>query len=88
LVALLAFSLLGFMMRRHGWPRSPLVLGMVLGDKMENYLWLSYGRFGFEWLTRPGVMMLFALLLLSLCYPLLQDRMNRNAQAKLPPVNR
>src|SRR5688572_2775914 len=88
LVALLAFSLLGFMMRRHGWPRSPLVLGMVLGDKMENYLWLSYGRFGFEWLARPGVMILFALLLLSLCYPMLQDRMNRQTQAKLPPVNR
>jgi TctA family transporter len=49
LIALLAFSFLGFSMRRHGWPRSPLVLGMVLGDKMENYLWLSYGRFGFEW---------------------------------------
>jgi TctA family transporter len=73
LVALLGFSSLGFIMRRHGWPRSPLVLGMVLGDKMENYLWLSYGRFGFEWLTRPGVMILTLLLLLSLLYPVLQN---------------
>jgi hypothetical protein len=46
---------------------------MVLGDKMENYLWLSYGRFGFEWLTRPGVVTLFGLLAVSLCYPMLQD---------------
>jgi TctA family transporter len=84
LIALLIFSFLGFMMRRHGWPRSPLVLGMVLGDKMENYLWLSYGRFGLGWLTRPGVMILFALLLLSLCYPMLQDRMKRKAAPKLP----
>jgi TctA family transporter len=73
LIALLGFSFLGFVMRRHGWPRSPLVLGMVLGDKMENYLWLSYGRFGFEWLSRPGVIIIAALLLLSLCYPLLQN---------------
>lgn len=73
LIALLGFSFLGFVMRRHGWPRSPLVLGMVLGDKMENYLWLSYGRFGFEWLNRPGVMIIAALLLLSLCYPILQN---------------
>jgi putative tricarboxylic transport membrane protein len=82
LIALMVFSLLGFIMRRHGWPRSPLVLGMVLGDKMENYLWLSYGRFGFEWLSRPGVIILTILLVLSLCYPLLQNRRERNAQAK------
>lgn len=73
LIALLGFSFLGFVMRRHGWPRSPLILGMVLGDKMENYLWLSYGRFGFEWLSRPGVIIIAALLLLSLCYPVLQN---------------
>jgi TctA family transporter len=82
LIALMVFSLLGFVMRRHGWPRSPLVLGMVLGDKMENYLWLSYGRFGFEWFSRPGVIILTILLALSLCYPLLQNRRERNAQAK------
>jgi TctA family transporter len=83
LIALLGFSFLGFIMRRHGWPRSPLVLGMVLGDKMENYLWLSYGRFGFEWLTRPGVMIIAALLVLSLCYPMLQhwrDNKDHTAQ--------
>ena len=82
LIALLGFSFLGFLMRRHGWPRSPLVLGMVLGDKMENYLWLSYGRFGLEWLSRPGVIILAILLVLSLCYPMLQNRREREAQLK------
>jgi TctA family transporter len=80
LLALLGFSCLGFIMRRHGWPRAPLVLGMVLGDKMENYLWLSYGRFGFEWLGRPAVIVLFALLLLSLAYPTLRDRRHRHRE--------
>jgi TctA family transporter len=42
---LLGFSFLGFMMRRLGWPRFPLLLGVVLGDKLETYLRLSYGRF-------------------------------------------
>ena len=82
LIALMGFSLLGFLMRRQGWPRSPLVLGMVLGDKMENYLWLSYGRFGLEWLGRPGVIILAILLVLSLCYPALQNRRERQAQAR------
>jgi TctA family transporter len=81
LIALLGFSFLGFLMRRHGWPRSPLVLGMVLGDKLENYLWLSYGRFGFEWLSRPGVIILAFLLILSLCYPALQNMRDRKAEA-------
>jgi len=82
LIALMVFSLLGFIMRRHGWPRSPLVLGMVLGDKMENYLWLSYGRFGLEWLSRPGVIILAILLVLSLCYPMLQNRRERKVPVK------
>ena len=88
LLALMIFSFLGFMMRRHGWPRSPLVLGMVLGDKMENYVWLSYGRFGFEWLARPGVMILFVLLALSLCYPILQDWKDRKRRGERAALDR
>jgi putative tricarboxylic transport membrane protein len=84
LLALLGFSFLGFIMRRHGWPRSPLVLGMVLGDKMENYLWLSYGRFGFEWLSRPAVMIIAALLVMSLCYPMVQNWREKKRQTVQP----
>lgn len=72
--ALLAFSLLGFMMRRHGWPRPPLLLGVVLGGKMETYLWLSYTRYGLDWLLRPAVMILLALVLSSIIYPLWKQR--------------
>jgi len=81
LLAFLFFSLLGFLMRRHGWPRPPLVLGLVLGKKMELYLWLSVARFGMEWLLRPGVLALFALVAASFLYPLLMDRWNRKEKA-------
>ncbi|MFQ5850315.1 MAG: tripartite tricarboxylate transporter permease [Candidatus Binatia bacterium] len=74
LIALLVFSLLGFMMRRHGWPRPPLLLGVVLGSKMETYLWLSYARYGLEWLWRPGVLILFFLVIASLAYPIWKER--------------
>jgi TctA family transporter len=77
LVALMVFSLLGFMMRRHGWPRPPLLLGMVLGQKMELYLWLSSARYGLEWLLRPGVILLFLLVAASLFYPILKQRRER-----------
>jgi len=77
LTALMLFSLLGFFMRRHGWPRAPLVLGVVLGDKMELYLWLSYTRYGFEWLTRPTVIVLILLLVASIVYPIMTGRKQR-----------
>ncbi len=74
LLLLLVFSAFGFMMRRHGWPRAPLLLGVVLGTKMELYLWLSYSRFGFEWLARPAVIILIVLVLGSVLFPVWQNR--------------
>jgi TctA family transporter len=71
------FSSLGFFMRRHGWPRAPLLLGVVLGEKMELYLWLSYTRYGFDWLARPMVIVLIALLLASIVYPILTGRKHK-----------
>jgi putative tricarboxylic transport membrane protein len=79
LTALMIFSLLGFFMRRYGWPRAPLLLGVVLGEKMELYLWLSYTRYGFEWLARPMVLVLIALLIVSIVYPIFIGRRQKTA---------
>jgi TctA family transporter len=54
-----------------------LVLGVVLGDKMELYLWLSYTRYGLEWLARPMVIALIVLLLASIAYPIIIGRKHR-----------
>lgn len=77
LVVLLIFSVVGFFMRRYGWPRAPLLLGVVLGRKMETYLWLSYGRFGMEWLLRPWVIVLLIVVLVSMVYPSVRERLVR-----------
>lgn len=79
LTALMIFSLLGFFMRRYGWPRPPLLLGVVLGEKMELYLWLSYTRYGLEWLRRPMVMALMVLLIASVVYPIVAGRKEKRA---------
>ena len=50
---------------------------MVLGDKMELYLWLSYTRYGLEWLARPMVIVLIVLLLASIAYPIIIGRKHR-----------
>jgi TctA family transporter len=83
LVALFVFSLLGFMMRRHGWPRPPLLLGVVLGNKMERYLWLSYARFGLSWLLRPAVIALFGLVIASFLLPYIKERRQRRQKAAI-----
>jgi TctA family transporter len=84
LTALMVFSSLGFFMRRYGWPRAPLLLGLVLGEKMELYLWLSYARYGFEWLSRPMVIALIILLVLSIAYPIITGLRNKRDPESSP----
>ena len=55
LYTLLVFGALGWIMKQLGWPRPPLILGFVLGDIFERYLFISVERYGIEWLFRPVV---------------------------------
>lgn len=73
LFALLAFGLLGWVMKHLRWPRPPLILGFVLGDMFERYLFISMERYGADWYARPLVMVLLALAFLGLVRPLWQD---------------
>ena len=59
LVVVVAFGILGYFMRRAGYPRPAMILGLVLGDLMEKYLYRSVASYGFSWLTRPAVIVLF-----------------------------
>lgn len=43
-------GIMGFLMERHGYEPAPLVLGLVLGDMMENSLRRSMIIFGGDWL--------------------------------------
>jgi TctA family transporter len=73
LYALLLFGLLGWFMKQARWPRPPLVLGLVLGDTIERYMFISVERYGISWFARPVVMLLFIMAVLGLMRPLLQD---------------
>jgi len=59
LVVVIAFGILGYFMRRAGYPRPAMILGLVLGDLMEKYLYRSVASYGFSWLGRPAVIVLF-----------------------------
>ena len=79
ILALLALSLFGYLMKMNGWPRAPVVLGFVLGDKVELYLWLSVARYDMEWVWRPGVLVLGTLIAVTLLFPVWNARRSRLA---------
>lgn len=65
LIALICLGAFAVAMTRAGWPKAPMLVGFVLGPSAERYLSISVARYGTEWLTRPGVLILAALVLLS-----------------------
>jgi len=72
LIALLSFGVLGWFMKRLGWPRPPLVLGFVVGSIFERYLFISLELFGWEWIFRPIVMGIFVMIFWALFRPMVQ----------------
>lgn len=86
LYALLAFGVLGWIMKQLRWPRPPLILGFVLGDIFERYLFVSVERYGTDWLTRPFVVLLLALSVAGLARPLWQDLKFRKLSFGAPRV--
>ena len=74
IVALLGLSLFGYLLKVTGWPRAPIVLGFVLGEKVELYLWLSVARYDMEWIWRPGVLILGTLIAFTLLWPMWKAR--------------
>jgi TctA family transporter len=70
LVVLVMAGTLGWLMKRLGWPRPPLILAFVLGGLIENYLFISQLRYGFEWMLRPVPMAVWLVMALIVLRPL------------------
>src|SRR6202453_3340277 len=49
LYSLAFFGVIGWIMKRLGWPRPPMVLGIVVGAIFERYLFISTQLFGWGW---------------------------------------
>jgi hypothetical protein len=81
----LVFGMLGWLMVKFGWQRPPLLLGMVLGPLMENRLFLSTDNYGLAWMSRPGVLVIFALTLAGIFYPVLKRQWQSRATAQAEP---
>ncbi len=67
-ITCIAMGLVGFVMKRGGWPRPPLILALILGSIMENAFQLSIRAYGgIDWLwTRPIVLIILALIAITI----------------------
>ncbi len=69
LIAFLTFSAIGIFMKRYGWPRAPVMVAVVLGPQIQQYLWLSTDRYGLEWMTFPSIVILAILIAATIALP-------------------
>ena len=79
LILLLGFGLLGWIMKRIGMPRPPLLIGFILSGLAERYLWMSYKLYDWDWLARPMVIAIGVL-----CVALVTFGSIVKARARLP----
>ena len=68
-VVALLFGGLGYVMMRLDWPRSPLLVGFILGSLAERYFFTSYIAWGLEFFLRPATLALTLILVASVVYP-------------------
>jgi len=66
-IVLIAFmSALGYMLKRHGWPRPPFVIGVVLGPVAEDSLHKALAIWGPSFFLRPLSLILIGLIVFSI----------------------
>ncbi len=66
------FGVIGLIMVNYGWPRPPMVLGLVLGSLIERNLFISYRIYGVWFLLRPIVVVIIVIIFAVLFLPNIQ----------------
>ncbi|WP_067221488.1 tripartite tricarboxylate transporter permease [Marinomonas gallaica] len=79
-LALGAIALIGVLMKNADWPRPAFLIGFVLSAGAENYFFQSIQFYEYSWFTRPGVLIIGALILCGLFLPTVFRRMMRKRQ--------
>ena len=65
LITLFVVGLLGILFKRFGWPRPSFLIGFVLADNSETYLYQAIQFYGPEFLLRPGVLIIAVITVFS-----------------------
>lgn len=81
---MVAMGLLGYVLKRYGFAAAPIIMGLILGELVENSLKQSLIIFDHEWLrflNRPIVVSFLLLTLFSAFWPLVSALRARRAAA-------
>ena len=88
LLTLMAFGVLGFVMKESGLPRPPLILGIILGPIMENALFITNQAYDLiDWMLRPACLVIVSLIVGTIAYSL-WGGYRRSLKARLTPVDK
>lgn len=77
ITVLILLGAIGWWWKQIGWPRAPFIVGFVLAEPAERYLHLSMSRYGTDWMFRPGVLVIAALIAVGFAIELRRQRRAR-----------
>jgi putative tricarboxylic transport membrane protein len=83
LIIALVFGVIGYIMKKLDYPTSTLLIGLVLGNKIEKSLFVSVELYGYSFLGRPITLTILILLAGVLLWPLvgqLRKRWSKNGK--------
>ena len=79
LVVALVFGVLGYLMKRFGYSRESLILGLVLGELFEFYLTRSLKIFGPTFFMTPTSLVILVCIIAVFIYPWLKGMFSRRS---------
>jgi TctA family transporter len=68
LVLIIFMGGLGYLLKRHDWPRAPFVIGVILGKIAEDSLLKALALYGYGFFFRPISLVLIAMILGSIAF--------------------
>ncbi len=71
-IVLLVLGLIGYMLKKHDWPRAPFVVGIVLGPIAESSLHKAMAIWGYAFLARPLSLVMLALIFATIAFNIVQ----------------
>ncbi len=78
IIIALIFAILGYFMKKYGYPRAAFMIALVLGTLFERYYHISVRLYGsFFVFKRPISLILFILVIISITIPFVQSKKNR-----------
>ena len=81
LILIMVMGSIGYLFKRHDWPRAPFIIGVILGKIAEDSLQKAIGLFGMSFFWRPVSLILIALIFASIGFYVYRTR---KPQAAVP----